>query len=103
MRDSAFLIEEVDDPVEVARCRAQDERARRNNDWLQSHWSDLLPRARGHYLVVAGEQAFIADTPEAAWALAGQAHPEDDGALGQYVFPGQGPRVYANRRAVAGL
>ena len=103
MGDASFLIEEVDDPVEVARCKAQDDRARRNSDWLQGHWSDLLPRARGKFLVVAGEQAFIADTPEAAWALAREAHPEDDGALGQYVFPGQGPRVYAYRWSVAGL
>jgi len=103
MSDASFLIEEVDDPAEVARCRAQDERARRNSDWLQSHWSDLLPRARGNFVVVAGQQAFIAETPEAAWALAREAHPEDNGALGQFVFPGEGPRMYANRWPVASL
>jgi hypothetical protein len=103
MSDSSFLIKEVDDSVEVARRRAQDERAKRNSDWLQSHWSDLLPRARDNFLVVAGGQAFIADTPEAAWALACKTHPEDDGALGQYVFPREGPRIYANRWPVASL
>src|SRR6478752_1053312 len=103
MSDASFLIEEVDDPAEVARCRAQDERARRNSDWLQSHWSDILPRPRGNFVVVAGQQAFIAATPEAAWALAREAHPEDNGALGQYVIPGEGPRIYANLWPVASL
>src|SRR5688572_20956559 len=32
-----FLIEEVTDPVTVTRFQAQDERARRNEAWLQSH------------------------------------------------------------------
>lgn len=103
MSDSSFLIEEVDDPVEVARRRAQDERAKRNSDWLQSHLSDLLPRARDNFLVVAGEQAFIADTPEVAWSLAREAHTEDDGALGRYVFPREGPRMYSTRWSVASL
>ena len=103
MREPVFQIEEVNDPVEVARCKAQDERARRNSDWLQAHWADLLPQARGKFVAVAGQEAFIADTPEEAWAMARKAHPEDDGALSQYVFPGKGPRIYACRWRVAGL
>jgi hypothetical protein len=51
------------------------------------HWSDLLPQARGKFLAVAGQEAFLADIPEEAWAQAQAAHPEDDGALCQYVFP----------------
>lgn len=42
-----FIIEEVTDPEEIARSRAQHERHRRNSDWLQAHWSDVLPQARG--------------------------------------------------------
>jgi hypothetical protein len=103
MSEPVFQIEEVNDPVEVARCKAQDERARRNSDWLQSHWADLLPQARGKFVAVAGLEAFIANTPEEAWAMARAAHPEDDGALGQYVFPGQGPRIYENLWRVAGM
>ncbi len=103
MREPVFQIEEVNDPVEVARCMAQDERGRRNSDWLQAHWADLLPEARGKFVAVAGQEAFIADTHEEAWAMARKAHPEDDGALSQYVFPGKGPRIYACRWRVAGL
>jgi hypothetical protein len=73
------------DPVEAERRRAQMERAQRNNDWLESHWTELLPRARGKFVAVAGEEGFIADTPEEAWAWSRQAHPDDDGALVQFV------------------
>ena len=103
MREPVLQIEEVNDPAEVARCKAQDERARGNSDWLQSHWADVLPQARGKFIAVAGREAFIATTPEEAWAMARAAHPEDDGALGQYVFPEQGPRIYENRWRVAGM
>jgi hypothetical protein len=57
----------------------------------------LLPRAYGKFLAVAGQEAFLADTPEEAWALARAAHPDDDGAFSRYVRPPGGPRIYANR------
>jgi hypothetical protein len=96
MREPVFQIEEINDPVEVARCKAQDERDRRNSDWLQAHWADLLPQARGKFVAVAGQEAFIAGTPEEAWAWAARVHPEDNGALVRHVRVGQGPRIYAN-------
>ena len=68
-----------------ARVRTLDELARRNSDWLESHWPDLLPNALGKHLVVAGQEAYIADTAAEAWSLARAAHPEDDGALCQAV------------------
>ena len=52
---------------------------------------------RGKFVAVAGQEAFIADTPEEAWAWAAKTHPEDDGALIRHVRVGQGPRIYANR------
>jgi hypothetical protein len=103
MSEPVFQFEVVNDPVEVERCKAQDERARRNSEWLQSHWADLLPQARGKFVAVAGLEAFIASSPAEAWAMARAAHPDDDGALGQYVFPGEAPRIYENRWRVAGL
>jgi hypothetical protein len=93
-----LVIEEVNDPVENARARAQFERAKRNGDWLQAHWADVLPQARGRFLAVAGQEAFIADTPDEAWAWTRTAHPEDDGAFVQYVRTTTGPRIYAYRR-----
>ena len=98
MSQPRFTIEEVDDPAEIARARAQDERMRRNSDWLQAHWGDVLPQARGRFLAVAGQEAFIADTPEEAQALAAAAHPDDNGMLLKYVRPERGPRLYAHRR-----
>jgi hypothetical protein len=95
--EGQFTIEEVTDPAEIARCRAQHERGKRNSDWLQAHWPDLLPQARGKFVVVAGQEAFIADTPEEAWAWADRVHPGDNGAFVQYVRPEQGPRIYAHR------
>lgn len=101
METPPLVIEEVTDPAEIARCRAQDEHARRNSDWLQAHWPDLLPRARGKFVAVAGQEAFIADSAEEAWARAAEAHPKDGGALCQYVFPQGGPRIYAHRWRMA--
>lgn len=79
MDESKFIIEEVTDPVESARHRAEDEQAKRNLDWLQAHWADALPQARGKFLAVAGQEAFIADTPREAWAWAAATHPADRG------------------------
>jgi len=88
-------MEVIYDPALVAVNRARQERARRNNAWLQSHWNDLLPQAFGKFLAVAGQQGHIADTPEAAWAWADATHPNDDTATVQYVRPPGGPRIYA--------
>lgn len=85
------------DPEEVARARAQHERQLRNSHWLQAHWADVLPQARGKFVAIAGEEVFIAETPAEAWAWVDAQHPEDNGALVQYVFPHQGSRIYAYR------
>src|SRR5271166_2075259 len=103
MSETDFQIEEINDPVEFARCKAQDERGKRNSDWLQAHWADLLPQAEGRFIAVACQEALIGSTHDEAWAMDRKAHPEDDGALSQYVFPGKGPRIDACRRRVAGL
>jgi hypothetical protein len=95
MQQPRFVIEEVADPDEIARFKAQDARARRNSDWLQAHWPELLPAARGKFIAVAGQEAFIAGTAEEAWAMAKAAHPDDDGAIDQYVRPERGPRIYS--------
>lgn len=91
------MVEEVNDPVEASRFRAQHEQQRRNSDWLAAHWAELLPQAFGKFVAVAGQQAFVADTAEAALAEAQTAYPEDRGAFVRYVLPYRGPRFYANR------
>jgi hypothetical protein len=96
MREPRFIIEEVTDPEEIEQFRAHAERFQRNSDWLQAHWPELLPQARGRHVAVAGQEAFVADTPEEAWAMARAAHPDDDGAFMRYVIPERGPRIYAH-------
>lgn len=83
--------------AEAEVVRARQERSRRNSQWLQTHWDQLLPQALGKFVVVAGEEAFVADTPDQAWAWAAEKHPEDDTATVQYVNPRWGLKIYANR------
>ena len=97
MSESTLIVEEVTDPEHAAGVRLQDERHRRNTDWLQAHWSDVLPHARGKFLAVAEQEAFIADTPEEAWAWIEKAHPEDNGAIVRYVRQAKGPRMYVGQ------
>jgi hypothetical protein len=94
MIPAKITVEEINDPKEIARFQARIEQASRNDIWLQLHWADLLPRARGKLLAVAGQEAFVADTHREAWALAKAAHPDDEGAFVQYVIPERGPRIY---------
>ena len=98
MSKSAFIIEEVTDPKETERSHLQHERHRRNSDWLQSHWADVLPQARGKFLAVAEQEPRIADTPAEAWAWVDATHPGDNGAIVRYIRPETGPRIYAYRR-----
>jgi hypothetical protein len=98
MGEPRFIIEEVTDPDEIDHFRRQNERARRNSEWLQTHWPELVPRARGRHVAVAGQEAFIADTADEAYALATAAHPDDDGLLLKYVRVERGPRIYAHHR-----
>ena len=103
MSEPKTLIEQVDDAAEIDRVRAQVQRGRQNSEWLASHWADLLPNARGRFVAVAGQEAFVADTAEEAWGRAKGTHPNDDGAFVQYVIPTVGPRVYANRCLLASV
>ena len=89
---------EITDPVECAKINARIERARRNLQWLGEHWPDLLPQARGKFVVVAAQEGQVAESGEEAWAWAKAVHPEDDGAIVQYVRTEAGPRIYANHR-----
>ena len=98
MSEPACSIEDVSDVHETARVLGQDARHRRNNAWLQTHWEAVLPQVRGKFLAVAGQEAFIAPTPEEAWAWVYTTHPEDDGAIIQYIRPEAGPRMYASHR-----
>jgi hypothetical protein len=91
-----ILVDGETDPAQMETIREQHARAVRNSEWLAGHWCELLPGARGRFVAVAGQQAFIADTAEEAWRQAKAAHPEDNGAILQFVRKDTNPRIYAN-------
>jgi hypothetical protein len=97
VEERRLIVEDVTDPSEIARVHAQHDQARKNSAWLQAHWADVLPRAFGKFIAVAGQEVHVAETPEEARSWARTAHPEDRGALVEYVLPPGGPRFYANR------
>lgn len=99
MNQPKFVIEVVDDPEAIAAGLEVSERHRRNSEWLQAHWSDVLPQARGKILAVAEQEAFIADTTKEALEWVRRNHPGDfGGAIIQYVHKELGPRIYAYQR-----
>jgi len=98
MDEPKFTIEINDDPEFNARFHARLAQFRKNSEWLSAHWGDVLPRASGRFIAVAGQEPFIADDPLEAERLASAAHPEDEGVYVKYVDPRKGIRLYGNRR-----
>jgi hypothetical protein len=91
-----ITMEEVTDPEELAQARARGERFARNSAWLQAHVKEIYTQYRGKCICVAGEELFIADTPEEALAQARTAHPEEDGSiLIRYIPREEVARIYA--------
>lgn len=91
-----LVMEEVTDPEQLGKARAQRERFDRNAAWLHAHASEVYTRHRGKCICIAGEELFVADTPEAALALGATAHPDDDGSFVHYVPREKLARIYAN-------
>jgi hypothetical protein len=92
----AVTMKEVTDPEELAKARAQDERFERNWIWFQAHTSEVYAHYRGKCICIAGEELFVADTPEEVLALATVAHPEDDGRFVHYIPREKMARIYAS-------
>ena len=94
----AVMMEEVTDPQQLAEARARRARFDRNEAWLQTHVAEIYRCHRGKYVCIAGEELFVADTPDTADASGKSAHPEDDGRFVRYIPKEKLPRVYANQR-----
>src|SRR4051794_25170828 len=92
------VMEEVTDPAELARARGQDERFERNWAWFVAHAADAYAAHRGKCICVAGEQLFVADTPQEVLALAAAAHPDDNGRFTLYIPREKVARIYADQR-----
>jgi hypothetical protein len=91
-----IVMEAVTDPEELAKAQAQRQRFDRNSAWLQAHVAEIYTRYRGKCICIAGEELFVADTPEEALALATAAHPEDDGRFLRYIPREKLDRIYAH-------
>ena len=91
-----IIMEEVTDPEESAQARARGERFARNSAWLQAHAKEIYTQYRGKCICVAGEELFIADTPEEVLAQARATHPEEKGSiLIRYIPREKVARIYA--------
>jgi hypothetical protein len=91
-----IIMEEVTDPEELAQARALDERFACNSAWLQRHATEIYTHYRGKCICVAGEELFVADTPEEVLAQARTAHPEEKGSiLIRYIPREKVARIYA--------
>ena len=65
-RPRIIIEEEILDPEELAQVqgRTRHERFARNSTWLQAHATEIYTQYRGKCICVAGEELFIANTPE---------------------------------------
>jgi hypothetical protein len=93
---SKIVMEEVTDPVALAKARKRREQFRRNAAWLQAHASEIYPHHRGKCICIAGEELFVADTASGALAQATSAHPDDEGRFVHYIPKEKVPRIYAH-------
>ena len=93
---SPIVMEEVIDPDELAKAQLQDARFARNFAWFQAHAEEIFTRYRGKCIGIAGEELFVADTPEEVMAQAQAAHPDDDGRFIHYIPRQKSARIYAS-------
>ena len=100
-KPSSIFMEEVDDAGELEKARAQDVRFARNWVWFEAHASEIYASHRGKCICIAGEQLFVADTPEEALAKAVAAHPDDDGRFTRLIPLERLARLYVHQRHMA--
>ena len=100
---NTIVMEEVTDPEELAKARAQDERFDRNFEWFQTQASEIFTRYRGKCIYIAGEELFVGNTPEDVVAQAKAAHPEDNGGFIHYIPREKVARIYAHRREMGAI
>ena len=98
--ENLVVMEQVTDPVELAKARAQRERFNRNWDWYQAHVLEIGEAHRGKCICVAGQELFVADSAPQAISLAKRAHPDDDGFLMRYIPRKKMERIYAHSRSL---
>ena len=101
IKQPQIVMEEVSNPVELEQERAQDARFARNWAWFEAHADEIYASHRGKCICVAGEELFVADSPEDALSQATAAHPDDDGRFTRLIPLERMPRIYAHQWCVA--
>ncbi len=97
IRQFPLVMEEVTDAEELVKARAQDERFARNWAWFDAHAGEIYAQYRSKCLCIAGQELFVADTPEEVLALATAAHPDDDGRFTRYIPIDSTYHIYTHR------
>lgn len=92
-----LVVEMISDPNELEQARRQREQADRNAAWLRANARTVYANHRGQCICIAGESLFVADTPEAAYALGRAAFPRDDGLFVRYIPLKKAARIYVHR------
>lgn len=95
-----LIMEEVTDPVELARAKARHAKFLRNLAWFDAHAKEIYAKYRGKCICIAGEELFAADTPEEVLARAKAAHPDDEGRFTRIIPRDTGDRIYAHQRTL---
>jgi hypothetical protein len=100
---ASIVLEEVTDPVQLARAQVRRELFDRNWAWFEAHAAEIYSQHRGKCICIAGEELFIADKAEDVLALARAAHPQDDGRFTRYIPRERTARIYVASRFMASL
>jgi len=100
-KQAPLVMEELTDAEALTKAQAQDERFERNWAWFETHAAEIYRQYRGKCLCIAGQELFVADTPEEVIAKATAAHPEDDGRFTRYIPNERAYRISAHRRQPA--
>jgi hypothetical protein len=103
VKQTPIVMEEVTDPAELQKAQAQDERFARNWAWFEAHAAEIYAAHRGKCICIAGEELFVADTPEEVLSMAIAAHPEDDGRFTRLIPRERLARVYADQWHLASV
>jgi hypothetical protein len=96
VKQPPIIMEEVTDPVELEKARRQDERFERNWAWFEAHAAEIYAAHRGKCICIAGEELFVADTPEEALAMAIAAYPDDNGRFTRLIPREKMARIYVD-------
>ena len=98
-----IVLAEVTDTTELTMAQRQDERFARNWAWFEAHAAEIYTHYRGKCICIAGEELFVADTPEEVLMKATTVHPEDDGRFTRIIPKEKVARIYVDRRRVASV